>query len=92
MKFSGFTNTVYNLFYELGIDSVDVFEVISDYRYKVEMNGIWENEICPIIVCFTDKKPITNKKEIENIRWIPWQEFLKEGRGSDKSSDLGAMC
>lgn len=66
---------------ELGIDGVEVFEILTDYQYKVEMNGIWENEICPILVCFTDKKPIINKDEAENIRWIKWQEFLKEING-----------
>ncbi|MBF8249976.1 MAG: idi [Candidatus Levybacteria bacterium] len=64
--------------YEIGIDDVEIFEIIPDYRYRVEMNGVWENEICPILVCFTDKKPAINKDEVENIRWIKWQDFLKE--------------
>lgn len=66
------------LSYELGIDNVEVFEIISDYRYEVGMNGIYENEICPVLVCFTDKKPIINKDEVENVRWISWQDFLQE--------------
>lgn len=63
---------------ELGIKNVEVFEIISDYRYKVGMNGIFENEICPVLVCFTDQKPVLNKNEVEAIRWIPWNDFLKE--------------
>lgn len=66
------------LSYELGIDDVEIFEVIPDYKYKVGMNGIWENEICPVLVGFTDKKPLINKDEIENICWIKWEDFLKE--------------
>lgn len=66
------------LSYELGITDVEIFEVISNYRYKVKMNGIWENEICPVLVCFTDKKPNTNNDEVENIRWTNWKEFTKE--------------
>lgn len=42
------------------------------------MNGVFENEICPILVCFTDKKPVVNKDEVENVRWIPWKDFLTE--------------
>lgn len=66
------------MFYEIGIDDAEIFEVVPDYRYKVQMNGIYENEICPILVCFTDKKPAINKDEIENICWMRWQTFLKE--------------
>lgn len=66
------------LSYELGINDVEIFEIISDYKYKVEMNGIWENEICPILVCFTDKKQKTNTDEVENTRWVNWQEFVDD--------------
>ena len=64
------------LSYELCIEGIEIFEVISDYRYKVGMNNIYENEICPVLVGFTDKKPTINKDEVENIRWIKWQDFL----------------
>lgn len=74
--------------YEIGIDDVEIFEIISDYRYKVSMNNIYENEICPILVCFTDKKPIISKDEVENIRWLPWQEFLKEIDDEEKVYSL----
>jgi len=66
------------LSYELGIKGVEIFEIIPDYRYKVSMNGIYENEICPILVSFTNKKPMINKDEVENIRWASWQDFLNE--------------
>ena len=36
--------------YELGISDADIFEIVPDFRYKVELNGIVENEICPILV------------------------------------------
>jgi isopentenyl-diphosphate delta-isomerase len=73
---------------ELGIKDVEVFEVISNYRYKVSMNNIYENEICPILVCFTDQKPVLNKNEVEAIRWIPWNKFLKEVEDKDKDYSL----
>lgn len=70
---------------ELGIENIEVFEVISDYRYKVGMNNIFENEICPILICFTDQKPVMNKDEVEAIRWAKWNDFLKEV-GSENSN------
>ena len=42
------------------------------------MKGIVENEICPVFISFTEKNPIPNKEEVENIRWIKWENFLKE--------------
>jgi isopentenyl-diphosphate delta-isomerase len=70
---------------ELGIKNVEMFEIISDYRYRVGMDNVFENEICPVLICFTDEKPILNKTEVEAIRWIPWADFLKEAKTGDYS-------
>lgn len=64
--------------YELGISDVDIYEIIYDFRYKVELNGIVENEICPILVGFSDQKPTINKDEVNKIAWIAWDKFIKE--------------
>jgi isopentenyl-diphosphate delta-isomerase len=80
-----------HLKHELGIGSVDVFEIIPNYRYKVGMDNIFENEICPILVCFTNQKPTVNKDEVEAIRWIPWGDFLKELENGAKGYSLWSM-
>jgi isopentenyl-diphosphate delta-isomerase len=77
-----------HLEYELGIKNVEVFEVISDYRYKVSMNDVFENEICPVLVCFTNQKPVMNRQEVETLRWIPWKDFLKEIENGTKDYSL----
>jgi len=64
--------------FELGISDADIYEIISDFRYKVELDGIVENEICPILIGFTNQEPIVNKDEVESIKWIPWEDFVKE--------------
>lgn len=64
--------------FELGIDLNEAYEILPDFSYKAEMNGVVENELCPVFVGFTDQKLIINKNEIENIRWIKWPNFLKE--------------
>ena len=74
--------------HELGIKNAEVFEIISDYRYKVSMNGVFENELCPILVCFTDQKPIANKTEAEALRWIPWKTFLTETKDKTNGYSL----
>ncbi|MDZ4228149.1 MAG: isopentenyl-diphosphate Delta-isomerase [Candidatus Levybacteria bacterium] len=64
--------------FELGIKLDKIYEILPDFSYKAKMNGIVENEICPVYATFTDKKPIINTNEIEEIRWVNWQGFLKE--------------
>ena len=64
--------------FELGISEVEIFEILSDFRYKVELYGIVENEICPLLIGFSDQEPIINKDEVEKIAWILWKEFVKE--------------
>ncbi len=64
--------------FELGIDLNDVHEILPDFSYRAEMNGIVENEICPVFVTFTDREPEINKDEVENIRWVKWLDFLRE--------------
>jgi isopentenyl-diphosphate delta-isomerase len=73
---------------ELGIKNADALEIIPNYRYKVSMNGIFENEICPILVCFTNQKPIPNKDEVENLRWISWKDFLTEIKDTNNDYSL----
>lgn len=64
--------------YELGISDTDIFEIISDFRYKVALDGIVENEICPILIGFPDQELVINKDEVKSIKWIPWEDFVKE--------------
>ncbi|MBI4089472.1 MAG: isopentenyl-diphosphate Delta-isomerase [Candidatus Levybacteria bacterium] len=76
--------------YELGIDQADIFEIISNYKYKVAMNNIFENEICPVLIAFSEEKPIINKDEVENIRWVNWDQFVKEVK--QKSGIYSLWC
>ncbi|MBI2613729.1 MAG: isopentenyl-diphosphate Delta-isomerase [Candidatus Levybacteria bacterium] len=64
--------------FELGIKLEKVYEILPNFSYRAEMNGIVENELCPVLVAFTNADPIPNTDEIESIRWIKWQDFTKE--------------
>lgn len=64
--------------FELGLDLNNIQEILPDFSYRAEMNGIVENELCPVLVCFTDKKPKPNSNEVENLKWINWQEFVDD--------------
>jgi isopentenyl-diphosphate delta-isomerase len=63
---------------ELGIVSGDI-RVVSPYRYRfVDIHGIMENEICPILVGHTHEDPKMNPRELAAWKWMPWHEFLTE--------------
>ncbi len=66
------------LSHELGIADVDVEEV-APYRYRVaDQNGIMENEICPICVGQYQRDPVPHPGEVDDWKWMDWNEFLRE--------------
>jgi isopentenyl-diphosphate Delta-isomerase len=66
------------LAYELGIHHAEISMALPDYRYRAEKDGIVENEICPVLVGYTNEQPKPNPDEVEAVRFIPWLEWLKE--------------
>jgi isopentenyl-diphosphate delta-isomerase len=62
--------------YELGLDFKDLI-LLSDYRYKFIKDGVMENEICPIIIGFTDQIPTINPDEVDSINYIQWDWFVE---------------
>ena len=62
---------------ELGLD-VEHIEEAAPYQYKFTRDGVMENEICPILIGKTDKDPNPNPDEVEAVRWVLWEEFIKE--------------
>jgi isopentenyl-diphosphate delta-isomerase len=65
---------------ELSIEKVEVREV-APYRYRfADKNGIVENEICPILVGYHDADPVAHPSEVDDWKWIDWEDFLEEIR------------
>ncbi len=63
---------------EMGITHAKVREV-APYRYRfADSSGIVENEICPICIGFSDENPIPDPKEVDEWKWISWEEFLAD--------------
>jgi len=63
---------------ELGIKEAAIHLVLPDFRYTAEMNGIRENELCPVFVAFSNDEIRVNPQEVENIRWVDWDDFIRE--------------
>ncbi|MFN2412715.1 MAG: isopentenyl-diphosphate Delta-isomerase [Pyrinomonadaceae bacterium] len=64
--------------YELGLVDIDLVVALPDFRYRAELNGIVENEICPVLIGFTDQEPKINPDEVESVRWIDWQKLVEK--------------
>lgn len=62
---------------ELGMSAGSI-EEISPYRYECSRDGVMENEICSILVGFSEDEPRLNPDEVEAVAWMPWQDFLRE--------------
>lgn len=66
--------------YELGISKVKLDVILPDFRYRAEKDGIVENEICPVLVGFTESQPRPNPNEVNDTKWVEWSGFVKEVR------------
>ena len=66
------------LLFELGIQNAKLSMAIPYYRYRFEKDGIVENEICPVMIGYSDTQPILNPDEVQAFKWIPWYEWVAE--------------
>lgn len=73
------------LLFELGIQHAKLSMAIPDYRYRFEKDGIVENEICPVMIGYSEAQPIPNPDEVQSIKWIPWQEWIAETKKNPNS-------
>ncbi len=67
--------------HELGIMNHEVRDLheAAPYRYRfADKNGIVENEICPILIGNFDGDPKPSPNEVDEWKWMDWQEFLHE--------------
>ena len=63
---------------ELGL-TVDVMREIAPYRYRcADIHGIVENEICPILIGYTNSDPQLNDDEVGEWKWMQWEAFLSD--------------
>ncbi|CAN5403872.1 hypothetical protein BH10ACI3_BH10ACI3_07180 [soil metagenome] len=64
--------------YELRIKNVEMTVALPDFRYRAEKDGVVENEICPVLVGFTDLEPNPNPAEVNDVKWVAWEQFVKD--------------
>ena len=64
--------------YELGMTGIKMKVMQPDYRYRAEKDGVVENEVCPVLIGFSNANPRINPDEVSDYRWVDWGEFVEE--------------
>lgn len=62
--------------FELGL-KIDNLKEVFNYRYCFSRFGIMENEICPVVIGFSDQTPTPNPSEVADFKYLDWKDFLK---------------
>lgn len=63
--------------WELGIDVSGVERRLPDFRYRAtDMNGIVENELCPVFTAVTDDAITPRQSEVCEYRWVSLPSLL----------------
>ncbi len=78
--------------YELGMTAINFEIIVPDYRYTTTpYNGIIDNEFCPIYKAIATSMPNPNKEEVEDYKWVKWQDFEDEAT-ADKNDNFSWWC
>ncbi|MGI8813365.1 MAG: isopentenyl-diphosphate Delta-isomerase [Pyrinomonadaceae bacterium] len=69
--------------YELGISHTQLRTALPDFKYRAELDGIVENELCPVLIGFTNDDPQPNPNEVGAVKWVDWNGFLATAASPD---------
>jgi isopentenyl-diphosphate delta-isomerase len=62
--------------FELGLHADEVIDLLPDFRYRAELDGVVENEICPVFGVRVNGEPTLRPSEVEQSRWLDWDDVL----------------
>lgn len=63
---------------ELGLGLRAVRLVLPAFRYRAEMAGVVEDELCPVVVAVAAGVPRPAPEEVDALEWAPWSQFRAE--------------
>jgi isopentenyl-diphosphate delta-isomerase len=78
------------LAHELGLTEVALLDVLPDFRYRAEQDGIVENELCPVLVGVTRQAPVPNPEEVASVEWVEWPVFVQGVESGE--ADVSPWC
>ena len=67
---------------EIGLDITAPRLILPAFRYHAEMNGLVENEICPVLMAVVALgAPISpDPTEVADTKWLPWTEVVRHAK------------
>jgi isopentenyl-diphosphate Delta-isomerase len=69
---------------ELGITVPSVTLVLPRFRYQAELDGIWENELCPVYAAYSDGPLDPDPAEVADVTWVSWDDFREQVRSGQQ--------
>ena len=79
---------------ELGLQITDPRLILPTFQYRAEMNGLIENEMCPVLMAVVERGTALapDPTEVEDTRWLPWAEVVRDAQsGALALSPWGLM-
>ncbi len=67
---------------ELGLKITDPRLILPTFQYHAEMNGLVENEMCPVLMAVVAPGAVTtpDQAEVESTKWLPWVEVVRDAK------------
>lgn len=62
--------------FELGLQADEIVDLLPDFRYRAELDGIVENEICPVFGVRVSGEPTPEPTEVQDYLWMDFDDVL----------------
>ena len=67
---------------ELGLELTELRVILPTFAYRAEMNGLVENEMCPVLMAIVAPGAVITPDpvEVEATNWLPWAEVVRDAK------------
>jgi isopentenyl-diphosphate delta-isomerase len=69
---------------ELGIVITELRLILPRFRYQARMDGVLENELCPVYAGFADGPLDPDPAEVADVKWVDWADFTRQTGSGDQ--------
>jgi isopentenyl-diphosphate Delta-isomerase len=77
---------------ELGIELGEPRLILPRFRYQARMDGVLENEVCPVYAGYADGPLDPDPAEVADAKWVDWADFTRQvGSGQQPISPWCAL-
>ena len=67
---------------QLGTTPQSVVLLLPRFRYRAEMNGVVENELCPVYAGYSAGPLDPDPAEVADAKWVGWTDLLEQVRAN----------